>query len=113
MDLVIITFVVTIVFFIIYKYDIFKSLATRGVIEKDFSQCYILSYPKRAELHNKGEIYQIKDLDEFFELNPKLKGKIPVEKRQGIDSSNPDALKKELEERKRLKEKYSKKKKKK
>ena len=107
MDLVIITFVVTIVFFIIYKYDIFKSLATRGVIEKDFSQCYILSYPKRAE------IYQIKDLDEFFELNPKLKGKIPVEKRQGIDSSNPDALKRELEERKRLKEKYSKKKKKK
>ena len=57
--------------------------------------------------------YDIKDLDEFFELNPKLKGKIPVEKREGIDSSNPDALKRELAERKRLKEKYSKKKKKK
>lgn len=102
MDLVIITFVVTIVFFIIYKYDIFKSLATRGVIEKDFSQCYILSYPKRAELHNKGEIYQIKDLDEFFELNPKLKGKIEVIERPEIDTKNPFEVRKEVEERKKI-----------
>lgn len=113
MDIVIITFIMIIVFFIIYKYDIFKTLASKGVIEKNFSQCYILSYPKRTELHNKGEIYEIKDLDEFFELNPKLKGKIPVEKREGIDASDPDAVKKEFEARKRLREKYSKFKKKK
>jgi hypothetical protein len=113
LDIVIITFVVTIVFFVIYKYDIFKSLSTKGVIEKDFSQCYILNYPRRIELHNKGVVYEIKDLDEFFELNPKLKGKIPIEKREGINASDPDAVKKEFEERKRLKEKYSQKKKKK
>jgi hypothetical protein len=113
LDLVLITAVLFIVFIVIYKYDIFKSLSSKGVIDKDFSQCYILSYPKRAELHNKGQMFEIKDLDDFFILNPKLKGKIPIEKREGINTSDATAVKREIEDRRKIREKYSKVKKKK
>lgn len=111
MDLVIITLILFIVFLITYKYDIFKTLSSKGQIEKDFSQCYILSYPKKAELHNKGQIFQIEDLDEFFELNPKLKGKIPIEKREGINTSDANAVQQEIYDRKKIREKYSRRKK--
>lgn len=113
LDLVLITLVMFIVFLVIYKYDIFKTLSTKGVIDNDFSQCYILSYPKHAELHNKGQFYPINNLDDFFILNPKLKGKIPIEKREGINTSDENAVKQELADRRRIKEKYSRVKKKK
>ena len=58
----------------------------------------ILKYPKHAELHNKDVIYKI-DMDNFFKLNPKLKGKIPVIERPDLDVTNPNAKKEELEER--------------
>ncbi|MDZ7819022.1 MAG: hypothetical protein U5K55_10590 [Aliarcobacter sp.] len=92
--------------YFLFKYDIFKSLAKNGIINKDFSECYILKYPKNAELHNKNFIYKI-DIEEFFKLNPKLKGKIKVIERPEIDSTKAGSVKKELEERKKIKEEFN------
>lgn len=87
--------------YVIFKYDIFKRLASPGVL--DFKNCYILKYPNRAEFHNKGEMYLI-DVDEFFELNPKLKGKIKLIERPLLDGTSRDAILKEIEFRKEIKE---------
>ena len=57
------------------KFNVLKQIAYGGRLESDFQGCYIISYPKSAELHNKGQAFDI-DIDEFFRLNPKLKGKI-------------------------------------
>lgn len=91
--------------YMIFKFDIFKKLSRKGVIEKDFKGCYILKYPKQTELHNKDNVYKI-DLEEFFRLNPRLKGKIPVIDRPEIDFTKPNAKKEELEERRKIREKY-------
>ena len=48
------------------------------------------------------------DFDEFFKLNPKLKGKIKVIERPLIDGTSSDAIRKELEIRKEIREKNSK-----
>ena len=52
--------------FMVFKHDVVKKLGRSGIIEKDFSGCYILKYPKKAEFHNKDLVYDI-DVDEFFE----------------------------------------------
>ena len=46
-------------------------------------------------------------MDEFFELNPKLKGKIEVIERPEIDTKNPFEVRKEVEERKKIHSKFS------
>lgn len=97
------TFIIISIFillFIIKKFNVLKVLSYGGRIERDFQGCYIISYPKSAELHNKGEAFDI-DIDEFFELNPKLKGKIPIEKRLGIRDNNSLSVEIELKERKK------------
>lgn len=95
-----------ILLFILKKYNVLKILSYGGRLEKDFQGCYIISYPKSAELHNKGEAFDI-DINEFFELNPKLKGKIPVEKRLGIRDNDALSVEMELKERKKIEKKYS------
>jgi len=88
------------------KVNVLRTLSFGGRIEKDFRECYIISYPKKAELHNKKEVFDI-DLDDFFEQNPQLKGKIPVERRRGISSMDPSDIQVELQERKKIARKYS------
>lgn len=92
--------------YLLFKYDIFKSLDKNGIINKDFSECYILKYPKHAELHNKNFIYKI-DIEEFFKLNPKLQGKIKIIERPEVDSTKAGSVREELEERKRIKEEFN------
>ncbi len=87
--------------YLIFKYDIFKKLAKGGTINKDFKGCYILKYPNRVEFHNKKEMYLI-DIDEFFELNPKLKGKIKIIERPLLNELDPEAVQKEIQIRKEI-----------
>lgn len=91
--------------YLIFKYDIFKRLSEKGIINKDFTNCYILKYPKYTEFHNKDIIYKI-DFDEFFRLNPKLKGKITVIERPELDSTKSSAVKEELEARRQIREDF-------
>ncbi len=99
------SFCIFVIGYLIFKYDIFKKLSHSGVINKDFSNCYILKYPKYAELHNKDLIYKI-DIDEFFELNPKLKGKIKIIERPEIDATKVNAVREEVEARRKIKEDF-------
>lgn len=92
--------------YIVFKNDIFKVLRKSGIINKDYSNCYILKYPKHAEFHNKDLMYKI-DTEEFFRLNPKLVGKVKVIERPELDSTKVGAVRNELEERKKIKEKYN------
>jgi len=92
--------------YIIFKNDVGNLLNNSGIVEKDFASCYILKYPKHAEFHNKNLVYKI-DIDEFFRLNPKLKNRIKVVERQGIDSTKADSLRNEIAERKKIKEEFS------
>lgn len=92
--------------YLVFKNDIFKRLGKNGMINKDFTNCYILKYPKHAEFHNKNLVYKI-DIEEFFKLNPKLKGKVKVIDRPEIDSTKAESIRSEIEERKKIKEKYS------
>jgi hypothetical protein len=92
--------------YLIFKNDLLKLLSNQGVIDKDFNSCYILKYPRHAELHNKNLVYKI-NIEEFFELNPRLKGKIKIIERPELDSTKADAVKIEVEERKRIKEEYN------
>ena len=70
-------------------------------IDKDFKGCYILKYPNRVEFHNKKEMYII-DFDEFFELNPKLKGKVRVIERPLLNELDLEAVQKEIQIRKEI-----------
>ena len=79
-DNTIIIILIFVLLFILKKFNVLKQISYGGRLESDFQGCYIISYPKSAELHNKGQAFDI-DIDEFFRLNPKLKGKIPIEKR--------------------------------
>ncbi|MDD2508627.1 MULTISPECIES: hypothetical protein [Aliarcobacter] len=106
-DISIYIFLIFFMIFIIKKYNVFSILSYGGKINKNFEECYIISYPKKAELHNKGDIFEI-DLDEFFRLNPKLKGKIPVEKRSGLKSADEYDIKQEIKDRKQIQNKYKK-----
>lgn len=106
LDSVIIIISIFILLFILKKYNVLKIISQGGRIESDFQGCYIISYPKSAELHNKGEAFDI-DIDEFFKLNPKLKGKIPVEKRLGIKDNDALSVELELKEREKIAKKYS------
>lgn len=83
-----------------------SAISKNGIINKDFSECYILKYPKHAELHNKTSIYKI-DIEEFFKLNPKLQGKIKIIERPELDSTKAGSVREELEERKRIKEEFN------
>lgn len=96
-------FALTIFFigYLIFKYDIFKKIRNPRTLNKDYKGCYILKYPNRVEFHNKGEMFLI-DFDEFFELNPKLKGKIKIIERPLIDGTNTDAIRNEVEARKQI-----------
>lgn len=94
--------------YLIFKNDVVKKLGRSGIIEKDFDGCYILKYPRKAEFHNKNLVYEI-DVDEFFRLNPKLKGKIEVIERPDIDTKNPFAVREEVEERKKIRSKFNRK----
>lgn len=87
--------------YLIFKYDLFKKLSKGGTIDKDFKGCYILKYPNRVEFHNKKEMYII-DFDEFFELNPKLKGKVRVIERPLLNELDPEAVQKEIQIRKEI-----------
>lgn len=106
-DITVMIILIFVMLVIVKKFNVLKTISQGGKIEKDFKGCYIISYPKKAELHNKGEIFDI-NLEEFFELNPKLKGKIPVEKREGLKSTDEIDVKIELKERRKIKQKYSK-----
>lgn len=99
------SFVIFIIAYIIFKFDFSKKLARKGIIEKDFRGCYILKYPKHAELHNKELVYKI-DIDEFFELNPKLKNKIKVIERPEVDGTKVNAVREEVEARRKIKEDF-------
>jgi hypothetical protein len=90
--------------YLIFKYDVSKRLIRTRVLEKDFKGCYILRYPNRVEFHNKGQTYLI-DFDDFFEQNPKLKGKIKIIDRPLLDVTNHEAIQKELEFRKEFRKK--------
>ena len=92
--------------YFLFKHDTLRSLGKNGIINKDFSECYILKYPRYAELHNKNHIYKI-NIEEFFKLNPKLKGKIKIIERPELDSTKANSIKEELEERKRIKEEFN------
>ncbi|PRM90876.1 hypothetical protein CJ671_00625 [Aliarcobacter cryaerophilus] len=92
--------------FILNKFNVLKQISYGGRLESDFQGCYIISYPKSAELHNKGQAFDI-DIDEFFRLNPRLKGKIPIEKRLGIRENDVISVEMELKERKKIDRKYS------
>jgi hypothetical protein len=99
-------FFALVIFFIgylIFKYDIFKRMKNPRTLDKDYKGCYILKYPNRVEFHNKGEMFLI-DFDEFFELNPKLKGKIKIIERPLLDLTNKDAIRNEVEIRKEIRE---------
>jgi|GEM_PF-1134000 len=96
-----------IMLFVMKKYNVLRVFSYGGRVENDFSDCFIISYPKRDELHNKGEVFDI-DVEEFFKLNPKLKGKIPIEKRDGIKSLDTADIQMEINERNKIREKYSK-----
>jgi hypothetical protein len=87
--------------YLIFKYDIFKKMRNSRTLEKDYKSCYILKYPNRVEFHNKGEMFLI-DFDEFFELNPKLKGKIKIIERPLLDLTNKDAIRNEVEIRREI-----------
>lgn len=91
--------------YLIFKYDIFKKLNRSAVIEKDFSSCYILKYPKYAEFHNKDLAYKI-DVEDFFELNPKLKGKVKIIERPEVDGTKVYAVREEVEARRKIKEEF-------
>ena len=95
------TMIVFVIGYLIFKYDIFKKISQGGTVDKDFKNCYILKYPNRVEFHNKGEMYLI-DFDNFFELNPKLKGKVKVIERPLLDGTSHDAILKEIEIRKEI-----------
>jgi len=105
-EIYIIMISIFIMLFVMKKYNILRIFSYGGRIEDDFSDCYIISYPKRDELHNKGEVFDI-DVEEFFNLNPKLKGKIPIEKREGIKSLDTADINMEILERNKIREKYS------
>lgn len=92
--------------YLIFKNDLLKLLSNQGVIDKDFSSCYILKYPRHAELHNKNLVYKI-NIEEFFELNSRLKGKIKIIERPELDATKADAVKLEVAERKKIKEEYN------
>lgn len=94
-----------IAYFIFRHYDVLKKIAYPSVIDKDFSSCYILKYPQYAEFHNKNNFYTI-DIDEFFELNPKLKDKIKIIDRPEFDSKDIDAVRAEILERRKIKEEF-------
>jgi len=47
------------------------------------------------------------DIEEFFSLNVKLKGKIKIIERPEIDSTKSDAVKNEVAERKRIREEFN------
>lgn len=104
-DITILIFLIFLMLYIVKKYNVLSILSYSGKIDSDFKECYIISYPKKAELHNKGEIFDI-NLEEFYRLNPKLKGKIPVEKREGIKSADEYDIKKEIAQRKIIQDKY-------
>ena len=87
--------------YLIFKYDISKRLINHRTLEKDFKNCYILKYPNRVEFHNKGQMYLI-DFDEFFEQNPKLKGKIKIIERPLLDKTDREAIQKEIDFRKEI-----------
>ncbi|WP_419677425.1 hypothetical protein ACN2EN_06125 [Aliarcobacter lanthieri] len=106
-DVYILIISIFIMLFVIKKYNVLRTISYGGRVEHDFSECYIISYPKKDELHNKGEVFDI-DVEEFFKLNPKLKGKIPIEKREGIKSTDSLDVQIEIKERKKIKQKYSK-----
>ncbi|OCL86990.1 hypothetical protein AAX26_01298 [Aliarcobacter thereius] len=106
-DIYILIFLIFLMLYILKKFNVFAILSYGGKIDSDFKECYIIKYPKKAELHNKGSIFEI-DVDEFFRLNPKLKGKIPVEKREGLQSADEYEIRKEIKERKIIQEKYKK-----
>jgi hypothetical protein len=98
--------VVFILGYLIFKNDLFKLLSDTGIIDKNFANCYILKYPNHAELHNKDIVYKI-DIEEFFLLNPKLKGKIKIIERPEIDSTKIDAVRNEVAERKKIREEFN------
>lgn len=106
-DATIIIISIFVMLFILNRFNVLKNLSYNGRLESDFQGCYIISYPKKAELHNKGEAFDI-DIDEFFRLNPKLKGKIPIEKRLGIRDTDALSIEMELKERKKIDNKYAK-----
>ncbi len=93
--------IVFVIGYLIFKNDLFKWITKGGTLDKDFKGCYILKYPNRVEFHNKGQMYLI-DFDEFFEINPKLKGKIRVIERPLLDGTSRDAIQKEIEIRKEI-----------
>ena len=105
-DTTIIIILIFVLLFILKKFNVLKQISYGGRLESDFQGCYIISYPKSAELHNKGEAFDI-DIDEFFRLNPKLKGKISIEKRLGIRKNDTFSLEMEIKERKKIDRKYS------
>lgn len=84
----------------VFETDPFKVINEKKTFNKDFIGCFIIKYPNKTELHNKGIIYII-DFDKFFELNPKLIGKIKIEERPQIDEENLEA---ELQFRKQIKQ---------
>ena len=100
-------FIVT--YFIFKHYDVLKMFSYPSVIDKDFSSCYILKYPKYAEFHNKNNFYTI-DIEDFFETNPKLKGKIKVIERPDYDRKDIDAVRAEIAQRRKIKEEFENKK---
>lgn len=97
--------VFTVAYLIFRHYDVLKKIAHPSVIDKDFSSCYILKYPKYAEFHNKNNFYTI-DIEEFFENNPKLKDKIKIIERAEFDTSDIDAVRAEVIERRKIKEEF-------
>ena len=98
--------------YLIFKYDVSKRLTRTRILEKDFKGCYILRYSNRVEFHNKGQTYLI-DFEDFFEQNPKLKGKIKIQNvykikiidRPLLDVTNHGAIQQELEFRKEFRKK--------
>lgn len=95
------TFIIFVIGYTIFKYDLFKAIIRAKTIKKDFTECYILKYPTYTEFHNRGLIYFI-DLDEFFELNPKLKGKIKIIERPAFDNTSIEQVRNEVKARREI-----------
>lgn len=96
---IIIILIVFLIGYYVFETDPFKVINEKKTFNKDFIGCYIIKYPNRTELHNKGLIYII-DFDKFFELNLKLIGRIKIEERPQINEDNLEA---ELQFRKQIK----------
>lgn len=92
-------FLITAIGFFIFVKILFNNDPCKDIIEstkinKKFKDCFIIVYPNHFEFHNKKNIYLIPNLEDFYKLNPKLKGKIKeIKKDYPLDNLKKEPVK--------------------